>query len=83
MMTMKNRKKMPPKATPGGPVAKAATPPNKRNIMRRTSATMTPDRFCWPLNLSEIDPQFYNNIVGVFITSPGKTCLSRIFFVAK
>ena len=66
MIIMKNRKKMPPKATPGGPVAKAATPPNKRNIMRRTSATMTPDRFCWPLNLSETDPQSYNNIVGVF-----------------
>jgi len=65
---MKNRKKMPPKAIPGVPVAKTATPPNKRNIMRRTSATMTPDRFCWPLNLSQIDPQFYNNIVGVFIT---------------
>ena len=68
MITRKNRKKMPPKATPGGPVAKTATPPNKRNIMRRTSATMIPDRFCRPLNLSETDPQFYNNIVGVFIT---------------
>jgi hypothetical protein len=68
MITMKNRKKMPPKATPGGPVANAATPPNKRNIMTRTSATMTPDRFCRPLNLSESDPLFYNNIVEVFIT---------------
>jgi len=68
MITMKNRKKMPPKATPGVPVANAATPPNKRNIMRRTSATMTPDRFCRSLNLSETNPPFYNNIVGVFIT---------------
>src|SRR5436309_13849935 len=80
MIIMKNRKKMPPKATPGGPDAKAATPPNKRNIMRRTSATMTPDRYCWPLNLSETDPQSHNNIVGVFTRqdSPESTLLRRV-----